>query len=364
MHLDKIKMREQELKNMKYRQLQKLAKQHGIKANLPSPSLVKALLEAFEKDKASSKNHALEIAEAELAEQQALVRKTKEDQEALIQQLEEVEKKLEAAELCVESAKFKVDVIKRKNHIEEIFWRFPHIGTQILENLDNPSLANCQEISTWWKKFVESDKTFWIQQIQEHISISNQSVKKSLQKENCETLQELAEASEKSFDSAMYRCENKEKPTTLEMLYDLLLSSSLVEKKFVNDNRPLSLVKLIIDNLENKNPWFVISGMNALSQAARLGDMEAYELISKELDEKNPRDEYGYTPLHYAVRYENYNICQFIAKKSQNLESLDQVGYTPLQLAESRGYKDISELLKTCIEEQNVSRKSKKRRRK
>ena len=87
-------------------------------------------------------------------------------------------------------------------------------------------------------------------------------------------------------------------------------------------------------------------------------------VISKELDEKNLRDEYGYTPLHYAVRYENYNICQFIEKKSQNLESLDQVGYTPLQLAESKGYKDISELLKTCIEEQNVSRKSKKRRRK
>ena len=77
---------------------------------------------------------------------------------------------------------------------------------------------------------------------------------------------------------------------------------------------------------------------------------------------KNPRDKYGYTPLHYAVRHEKYNICQFITKNSQNLESLDIVGQTPLQLAESRGYKEISELLKTCIEEQNVSRKSKKRR--
>jgi hypothetical protein len=40
----------------------------------------------------------------------------------------------------------------------------------------------------------------------------------------------------------------------------------------------------------------------------------------------------------------------------------DKVGYTPVQLAESRGYTEISKLLKTCIEEQNVSRKSKKRR--
>jgi hypothetical protein len=279
-------MREKEYKNMKYRQLQKLAKEHGIKANLSNSSLIKQLLEVFEKSKASRQDYSLEIAEAELHEQEALIRKTKRKSRGYNPT---IWRELEAAEIELESAKFKIEVIKRKNQIEEIFWRFPHLGTQILEKLDNVSLANCREISTWWKKFVDSDKTFWIQQIQEHISISNQSVKKTLQKENYETLQYLAKSSKKSFDSAMYRCENKEKPTTLEMLYDLLLSSSLVEKKFVNDNRHLSLVKLIIDNLENKNPWLETGGLNALSQAARLDNMEAYKLISKELDEKKSK---------------------------------------------------------------------------
>ena len=356
-------MREKELNNLKYRQLQKLAKEHGIKANLSNSSLIKKLLQAFEKNEASNKDYALEIAETELHEQEALVRKTKEDQEALIQQLEEIEEKLEAAELEVESAKFKVEVIKRKNHIEEIFWRFPHLGTQIFEKLDNFNLVKCREISTWWKKFVDNDKTFCIKQIQEHISMPNPSVTKTLQKENYEYLQELADASKESFDSALRGCKNKKKPNTFELLYSLLLKSRL-KADYCNssDNKPLSLVKLIIDNLENKNPWLEAFGLHALSQAARLGNMEAYKLISKELDEKNPIDTYGYTPLHYAVRHGNYNICQFITKNSQNLESLDQLGYTPLQLAESGGYKEISDLLKTCIEEQNVSRKSKKRR--
>ena len=188
---------------------------------------------------------------------------------------------------------------------------------------------------------------------------ANQSVKKTLRKENYETLQELARSSKKSFDTTMFHSENKEKPTTLELLPNLL---GFVSKECGNSNKPLSLAKLIIDNLENKNPWLEDGGLNALSQAAILGNMEAYMLISKELDEKNPRDKYGYTPLHYAVRWERYNICQFITKNSQNLESLDQLGYTPLQVAESRGYKEISELLKTCIEEQNASKKSKKRR--
>ena len=91
--------------------------------------------------------------------------------------------------------------------------------------------------------------------------------------------------------------------------------------------------------------------------------MEVYELISKELEDKNPRDRYGETPLHNAVRYGRYEICQFITKNTENLESLDILGNTPLQLAEQRRYKEISKLLKTSIKEQReVPRKSKKRR--
>ena len=354
-------MREKELNNLKYRQLQKLAKEYGIKANRSSSYLIKAILGAFEKNNASIKNYSLEMAEAELAEQQALVKKTREEQVALIQQLDEIEEKLEDAELGVESAKFKVETIKRKNHIEEIFWRFPHLGTQILEKLDDTSLVKCREISAWWKKFVDSDKIIWIKQIQERISLSNPLVKKTLQKEKHETLQELANSSKKSFDSAIIRFDNnKEKPTTLEMLPQLLFESrkrNLQDKK----NIPLMLVKLVINNLEDKNPWLGVK--NALSLAAQYGNMEVYELISKELDDKNPRDRYGETPLHNAVRYGRYEICQFITKNTENLESLDILGNTPLQLAEQRRYKEISKLLKISIEEQRaVSRKSKKRR--
>ena len=354
-------MKLKELNNLKYRQLQKLAKEHGIKANQSSSSIIEALLGAFEKNDASFKNHALEKAEAELAEKKALVKKTEEERKALMQQIYAVEEKLEAAELGVESAKFKVETIKRKNHVEEIFWRFPHLGTQILEKLDNTSLVKCREISSWWKKFVDSDKTFWIKQIQEHISMSNSSVKKILQKENYETLQELAESSKKSFGSATVIY--KEKPNTIELLYILFLESILLFKTCDNDENTLRLIKLIITGLENKNPWFEKGGSDALSQAAQLGNIEIYELISKELEDKNPKDRYGHTPLHHAVKRGSYEICQFITKNTQNLESSDVLGNTPLKLAEARGSKEISILLKTSIDKQKeVTRKSKKRR--
>ena len=357
-------MKEKELNNLKYCQLQKLAKEYGIKANRSSSFIIKALLGAFERNNASIKNYALEKAEAELAEQKALVKKTEEERKALMQQIYAVEAKLEAAELGVESAKFKVETIKRKNHIEEIFWRFPHLGTQILAKLDNNSLVKCREISKWWKKFVDNDKTLWIQQIQEHISMSTPSVQKSLQKENCERLQEMAKSSIRSFKLA-HDLKKKEKPSTIEMFKWLLFDSSLVSKSKIcdKDNAFLKLVKLIINNVEDKNSWFEKSVSKALSLAAENGNLEVYELISKNLDDKNPKDRFRNTPLHCAVRYGSYEICQFITKNTQNLDSLDQLGETPLQIAEENGHKEISKLLKTSIEEQReVSRKSKKRR--
>merc|ERR1711971_1008177 len=45
------KMNEEELNDLKYRQLQKLAKENGLKANLQKSALVEALLEFFEKNK-------------------------------------------------------------------------------------------------------------------------------------------------------------------------------------------------------------------------------------------------------------------------------------------------------------------------
>ena len=59
-----------------------------------------------------------------------------------------IEKKFNAASIKVRKtrralkvAKFQVETIKRRGYIEEIFWRFPHIGTQILEELDISSLG-------------------------------------------------------------------------------------------------------------------------------------------------------------------------------------------------------------------------------
>ena len=75
---------------------------------------------------------------------------------------------LEALEVekDVEAIEFEIEVIRRKGFIEEIFWRFPHIGEQILQKVDNNTLIKCLEINKWWKEVVIKKKFLQINQLE------------------------------------------------------------------------------------------------------------------------------------------------------------------------------------------------------
>ena len=86
----------------------------------------------------------LKAAKENLAEQQALVEEAEEAIKAAYEKAHEAKARYEAA-------KFQVEAIERKNHIEEIFWRFPRVGKQIIEELDNQSLTKCRSVSKCWE---------------------------------------------------------------------------------------------------------------------------------------------------------------------------------------------------------------------
>ena len=56
----------------------------------------------------------------------------------------------------MKEATFQAEIIKRKGCVEEIFWRFPHIGELIIDQLDNQSLTKTREVNKWWQNFVDS----------------------------------------------------------------------------------------------------------------------------------------------------------------------------------------------------------------
>ena len=84
------------------------------------------------------------------------------------------------AENNVEAIELEIQIVKRKGCIEETFWRFPHIGEQIFEELDETSLFKCLEINKWWQKIINERKIRQINQLKKYTFIKFSVLKKEL----------------------------------------------------------------------------------------------------------------------------------------------------------------------------------------
>ena len=72
------------------------------------------------------------VAQTNLAKKESLVKKPRNKLKKLEKQVDKAEEELEAAESefpsLIPIAQFQVEIFKRKRNIEQLFWRFPHIG--------------------------------------------------------------------------------------------------------------------------------------------------------------------------------------------------------------------------------------------
>jgi hypothetical protein len=112
------------------------------------------------------------------------------------------------AENDVEAIELQIEVVKRKGCIEETFWRFPHIGEQIFEELDDASLFKCLEINKWWQKFIIERKILQINQLENHTYIKASVLKKALGNKDFKTVQKLANYSMKVYKKIIIDCKN------------------------------------------------------------------------------------------------------------------------------------------------------------
>ena len=93
--------------------------------------------------------------------------------------------------------------------------------------------------------------------------------------------------------------------------------------------------KFIIKNVEDKNPADH-DGITPLHLSARNGSrrkMIVYlaicELIFENVDIKNPADNNGKTPLHLAAEFGFLDICNLIIKNVEDKIPIDNNGRTP-----------------------------------
>ena len=76
----------------------------------------------------------------------------------------------------------------------------------------------------------------------------------------------------------------------------------------------MEIFKLIFDRVQDKEPEDT-DGRTPLHHAARCGSLEVSKLLIEELDNKNPRDSKGWTPLHCAAQNGHEEICDLIASR-------------------------------------------------
>ena len=106
--------------------------------------------------------------------------------------VEQAESKAREAERLDKAIKMETEAKKIKGQAEDILLRFPHIGEQIFEKLEDYSLSKCQKVSKLWKDFITKSKVWPIEVLQKNTLISKARLKKSMHKHDLKMVQMLA----------------------------------------------------------------------------------------------------------------------------------------------------------------------------
>ena len=108
-------------------------------------------------------------------------------------------------------------------------------------------------------------------------------------------------------------------------------------------------MKAISDRLDNKNPPDA-HGYTPLHLAALLGHLDVVVFISNNVKEKNPKTSTYWketTPLHEAAEGGHLKIVKYLLKFVPDYENLmTSDGKTPYDMAKENGHEDTALLLK------------------
>ena len=267
--------------------------------------------------------------------------------------------------------------------MEAILLRFPHIGYQIFEQLNNPYLTICRHVSKSWKNFIDNEKLPWIRMIIQHIKPLKPSWRIFFQKSNVNFLVEMATSVIQHFEELECDPENTGLTNTVPLHFAAMTDNTEMIKRLIQIGAKLNeidsfqctplhyaahkghltayqaimeinptknpecgymtpfhmaakhghlrLCKLIIDNVEDKNPKNV-DDETPLHYAAEGGFLEICQLIIDNVIDKNPRDQSGQTPLHYSINSSNLEIYKLFSDNLEDKNPQADNGVTPLHL--------------------------------
>ena len=90
---------------------------------------------------------------------------------------------------------------------------------------------------------------------------------------------------------------------------------------------------------------------------AESGSLDWYKRLTKTSDDKNPANQFGWTPLHSAAQNGQIAVCKFIMENLEDKNPKDTLGITPFDAAAENGHLELCECIFRSIEEHSESEK-------
>ena len=229
--------------------------------------------------------------------------------------------------------------------MEEVLARFPTLGEEIFNNLDNPNLTMCKEVGKSFDEFLQKSKVFWTRMIEKY-NINHVEFKKEwklvLEKAPVLNVKELALAVEQFYTL---------RPNQIRHLYQHSPHHIAAERG------SLSLCKFIAQKTTVLNPAMK-DGLTALHFAAQGGHFDVCKYFIDNLDgDKNPKCKVWRrrTVLHFAAFQGNLAVFKYIADQVINKNPADDDGRTPLHIAAAHGQIQIVKCIMDLIDEKSKS---------
>ena len=223
-----------------------------------------------------------------------------------------------------------------------IILRFPHLIDEIFDNIENTSLANCNEVSRLWYNHLKNQKSVHVKIICSYLQKHHEEVgehwKSFLKTSNRENIIKLALAVKKIYG------ENSKFQAHLEKCLTPLHIAAI--------HGQLDLCKYIIDRNEDKNPKSN-SGCSPMHWAAGIGNLTLMQYVPISVLNENPGDKSGVTPLHWAAKNGQFEVVEYLLQILDDKYPTDNLGNTPLHWAAYRGHLKICKLIMNEIENKN-----------
>ena len=206
------------------------------------------------------------------------------------------------AENNMEAVELEIEVAKRKGCIEETFWRFPHIGEKIFEELDTVTLSKCLEINKWWQKFIIERKICQINQLENNTYIKASILKKQLGNKDFETVKRLADYSMKVYRKVIVDGKNSNGVGYENYAYRKQQGEILryLSEKKHRDKIQYLLTELMVKNIKKID-------LNEMASLVQNGDFELIRSLNETLKLDVDYFRKFYEEIHLRWRNGNYS---------------------------------------------------------